>query len=178
LTTLGPLAAEAATQRTVQDLSRYCTACWRNARLQPDCWSDCTQEVFRRLLERVTPDSWGRIFAKETAERREFLRAIDAVKKRNQRAQRPAALTREVADTRTAWRDRIREDRGLVLQAARRHLSPRQEQVLTLSLDGWSIQEIAARLDLPAARVSDEKYKAIRRLQQVPQINATADEHR
>ena len=44
--------ASAAT-RTVTDISRYCTACWRNARLPADRWDDCTQEVLVRLLERV-----------------------------------------------------------------------------------------------------------------------------
>ena len=44
--------------RTVGDLSRYCNACWRNARLDPGCWGDCTQEVFCRLLQRVPPAAW------------------------------------------------------------------------------------------------------------------------
>src|ERR1700681_1105220 len=73
--------ASAANPRTVNDLSRYCTACWRNARLPADCWPDCTQEVFTRLLERVPQDSWGSTLAEETQERRELVRAIDAVKK-------------------------------------------------------------------------------------------------
>ena len=48
------LAAESdGSARAFNDISRYCTACWRNARLHPDCWTDCTQEVFCRLLERV-----------------------------------------------------------------------------------------------------------------------------
>jgi RNA polymerase sigma factor (sigma-70 family) len=166
LTALGS-SAEAATQKAVQDLSRYCTACWRNARLQPDAWPDCTQEVFRRLLERVTPERWGRVLAKETEERQEFLRAIDAVKKRVQRAHRPTPLTQEVADDRANHRHQVAEQRRAVLDAARRHLSPRQERVIALSFDGWSVQEIARKLDLSTARVSDEKYKAIRRLQKL-----------
>ncbi|MGH7227227.1 MAG: sigma-70 family RNA polymerase sigma factor, partial [Gemmataceae bacterium] len=40
-----------ATAKAIADMSRYCATCWRNARLPMDCWSDCTQEVFRRLLE-------------------------------------------------------------------------------------------------------------------------------
>src|SRR5713101_2252205 len=70
------------TTRAVADISRYCTTCWRNAHLHPDCWNDCTQEVFSRLLERVTPDAWERVLQGEGEERREFLRAIDTVKKR------------------------------------------------------------------------------------------------
>src|SRR5437588_4755537 len=79
----GPSQVKAAT-----DISRYCTVCWRNARLHPDSWTDCTQEVFSRLLERVTPEAWGRVLGEEGAERREFLRAIDTVKKRNQRSRK------------------------------------------------------------------------------------------
>src|SRR5437879_4821786 len=67
------------TTRAVADISRYCTTCWRNAHLHPDCWTDCTQEVFSRLLERVNPDAWPQLLKAEGDERREFLRAIDAV---------------------------------------------------------------------------------------------------
>src|SRR5947209_1912197 len=56
------------TVRTISDLSRYCTACWRNAHLHPDSWTDCTQEVFSRLLERVAPQSWDRLLQDEGEE--------------------------------------------------------------------------------------------------------------
>src|SRR6516164_1421015 len=92
MTALGGAPASAAppetTLRAVNDLSRYCTTCWRNARLHPDVWTDCTQEVLTRLLERVGPDSWGRVLKDDCEERPEFLRAIDPVKKRSQRARR------------------------------------------------------------------------------------------
>ena len=68
------------TARAVTDVSRYCTACWRNARLPPDCWGDCTQEVLSRLLQRVPTAHWDRLLQGEGEERQEFLRAIDAVK--------------------------------------------------------------------------------------------------
>ena len=32
--------------------------------------------------------------------------------------------------------------------------------------EGWSVMEIANRLDLPPARVSDEKYKGIAKLRE------------
>src|ERR687883_408345 len=67
------------TAKAVEDISKYCQACWRNARLPADRWQDCTQAVFVRLLERVEADKWGTVLVdSETAERREFLRAIDA----------------------------------------------------------------------------------------------------
>src|SRR5690348_1567347 len=93
LTALGPTAALAAdtpeaTRQAVTAMSRYCTTCWRNARLHPDLWTDCTQEVFSRLLERVMPAAWDRILGTDGEEHREFLRAIDTVKKRTQRQKR------------------------------------------------------------------------------------------
>lgn len=154
------------TARAVSDMSRYCTACWRNARLHPDCWTDCTQEVLCRLLERVAPDDWSQVLKIEGEERREFLRAIDTVKKRTQRGKKFAALPEFLADRREA-RDRcLASDRQMVAQAAADLLSDRQQQILALSFDGWPVYDIAKELRLPAERVSDEKYKAIRKLRE------------
>src|SRR5262249_51269885 len=151
--------------KAVADMSRYCTACWRNARLHPDSWTDCTQEVFSRLLERVTPDSWDRVLQTEGDERREFLRAIDAVKKRTQRSRKWAGnCVEQVADPRTQHGTQLSEVRQAVEQAPQELLSPRQQRILQLSLEGWSVQEIATELATPPERVSDEKYKAIRKL--------------
>src|SRR5262245_34638333 len=69
----GHAVATEGTTRAVHDISRYCTACWRNARLDPGCWSDCTQEVFSRLLQRVQPEDWSQVFHAEADEHREFL---------------------------------------------------------------------------------------------------------
>ena len=77
-----------ATLQAIADMGRYCTTCWRNARLPADLWGDCTQEVFARLLERVPTAAWGQALGADGEERREFLRAIDAVKKRTQRARK------------------------------------------------------------------------------------------
>jgi RNA polymerase sigma factor (sigma-70 family) len=156
-----------ATQRAVGDISRYCSACWRNARLPTDSWTDCTQEVFSRLLERVDPESWSRVLRDEGEERREFLRAIDAVKKRTQRSRRwVPGMVELAADRREPHERRLADDREAVRQAATEVLTPRQQRVLQLSLEGWSVHDIAANLKAPAARVSDEKYKAIRKLRQ------------
>jgi RNA polymerase sigma factor (sigma-70 family) len=171
LSALGPAelatAAPEATMRAVTDMSRYCTTCWRNARLHPDCWTDCTQEVFSRLLERVTPDSWDRVLQAEGEERREFLRAIDTVKKRTQRSRKWAGSDMEqVADARDRHDSRLADERETVRHAALEVLSPRQQRILQMSFEGWSVHEIATELRLPPERVSDEKYKAIRKLRQ------------
>jgi len=169
LTALGSAPASAATTETtlraVNDLSRYCTTCWRNARLHPDVWTDCTQEVFSRLLQRVEPESWTRLLKDDCEERRELLRAIDAVKKRTQRSKRWAPEPAEgVADRRDLHRRSVADQREAVALASAELLSERQQRIMQLSFDGWSVHEIARELRTPPERVSDEKYKAIRKL--------------
>jgi DNA-directed RNA polymerase specialized sigma24 family protein len=170
LSALGPatgLASETreTTVRTVNDLSRYCTTCWRNAHLNPSCWNDCTQEVLSRLLERVTPHAWSRVLQDEGDERREFLRAIDTVKKRSQRSRKWSSAAIETAPDRHAGRERaLAEDRETVRQAAEELLTPRQQRILQMCLDGWQVHDIARELRTGAERVSDEKYKAICKL--------------
>ncbi len=153
------------TEKAIDHMSRYCATCWRNARLPFDSWNDCTQEVFRRLLERVPSDAWNRALRPEGDERREFLRAIDTVKKRTQRARKYSAAIDGVADPREASRSELREEREIVRRAAVEVLSPRQQRIMQLSFEGWTVQEMSEELRLSAERVSDEKYKAIRKLQ-------------
>ncbi|HEX4588346.1 MAG TPA: sigma-70 family RNA polymerase sigma factor [Gemmataceae bacterium] len=163
LSTLGT--APAANPQTVNDLSRYCTACWRNARLPADVWPDCTQEVFARLLERIPPTAWAQTLSDEGQERREFLRAIDAVKKRVQRGRKWSAYPEElIADHRPAVERQRAEVKEELSQAAAEVLSDRQQQILQLTAEGFGVQEIADRLTMGPERVSDEKYKAIRKL--------------
>lgn len=169
LSTLGPgtmarADAPEVDSRAIADLGRYCTTCWRNARLPADSWGDCTQDVFSRLLERVPRERWSSLLQREDDDRREFLRAIDAVKKRSQRARKLTGAVEGVADQHDPENQRLREDREAVSQAAASLLSPRQQRILQLSFEGWSVQEMAQELSLPVERISDEKYKAIRKL--------------
>ncbi len=159
----GSAAADA--PRAIGDISRYCQACWRNARLPADAWPDCTQEVLARLLRTVEPDLWPRVLVDDQGEeRKEFLRAIDAVKKRTQRARRLSSLTADHADYRDRNESSLRDRRDAVAQAGQEVLSARQRRILELSADGWPVPEIADELKTTAERVSDEKYKAIRKL--------------
>lgn len=152
---------------TLGDLGRYCTACWRNAHLPPDDWTDCTQEVFLRLLERVPSGDWHRALTADGAERREFIRAIDTVKKRVQRRHKWTSYPADaVADDQAAQADCRARARADVSRTAGVILSDRQQRILQLSFEGWSVQEIGDELRLPPERVSDEKYKAIRKLRQ------------
>ena len=159
-------ASPAPNPKAVQDIGKYCQTCWRNARLPADRWQDCTQEVFVRLLERIEAEKWETVLKDdETTERREFIRAIDAVKKRTQRARKFSALTADVAEYRGRNESDLRDDREIYSKAAREVLSPRQRRILELTGDGWAIPQIATELAAPVERVSDEKYKAIKKLQ-------------
>jgi RNA polymerase sigma factor (sigma-70 family) len=63
--------------------------------------------------------------------------------------------------------DRSRsEEREVLQQAADAVLSPRQQRILQLTCEGCSIGEIADELAISTDRVSDEKYKAIRKLRE------------
>ncbi len=151
--------------QAVNDLSRYCTACWRNARLPPDCWGDCTQEVLSRLLENIPTPRWNGILQGEGEDRQELVRAIDAVKKRTQRAlKRSQSLVGVVSDGRDSEDRQRADEREAVQLAATELLTARQQRILQLSFEGWEVQDIAQELQLPPERVSDEKYKAIRKL--------------
>jgi RNA polymerase sigma factor (sigma-70 family) len=170
LSALGPATASAADAapapaRAVTDLSRYCTTCWRNARLPADCWTDCTQEVFVRLLERVPQGSWDLVLKTEGDERREFVRAIDTVKKRVQRGRTWASGPHnEFADRRDSHDRKLADDREAVRLAAAEVLTPRQQRILQLTCAGWSVQAISSELQTSPERISDEKYKAIQKL--------------
>jgi RNA polymerase sigma factor (sigma-70 family) len=152
--------------RAVSDISRYCTACWRNARLAPDSWNDCTQEVFCRLLERVGPETWDQVLQADGEERRELIRAIDAVKKRSQRARKHLDSVEMLPDRRGPEEQRLQEKHVMIRDAAQDVLTPRQHQIVQMTLDGWTVHDMARELHLPAARISDEKYKAVRKLKE------------
>ncbi|MBM4069052.1 MAG: sigma-70 family RNA polymerase sigma factor [Planctomycetes bacterium] len=151
----------------IDNVARYCTACWRNARLPADRWGECTQEVFSRLLTTVDATGWQMLLARDSEQRRELIRAIDAVKKQVARERkRTVPLTSVVDDDRDTF-DRARaEVRDEVQLASEQLLSDRQRRIIDMTFDGWSVQDISRELALGTERVSDEKYKAVRKLRE------------
>jgi DNA-directed RNA polymerase specialized sigma24 family protein len=154
----------------VRDIQRYCAVCWRNARLDPGVWEDCTQEVCCRLLTKARSGELdlALVLGDDTPERRELVRAIDMVRKRVQRSKRHQLLDdHATADSHDHdLRARNRLELGEILEAARHAvLTDRQDRIVELWTRGWTIPDIATHLDLPVARVSDEKYKALRKLE-------------
>jgi DNA-binding NarL/FixJ family response regulator len=166
---LAALTAGASETDLVRDIQRYCTVCWRNARLDPRLWDDCTQEVCCRLLTKARSGQLDmtQVLAEDTPERRELVRAIDMVRKRVQRTKRYQpldAFTTPATDLDQRHRDRL--ELGEILEAARRAvLTARQDRIIELWMRGWSVPEIGAELKLAVTRVSDEKYKALRKLE-------------
>ena len=166
---LAALTACAAETDLVRDIQRYCTVCWRNAHLDPGLWDDCTQEVCCRLVTKARSGELdlALVLAEDTEERRELVRAIDMVRKRVQRTRKhqefdPQATPGPDLD----GRDRQRQELGEILLAARAAvLSDRQDRIVELWSRGWTVPEIAETMKLPVARVSDEKYKALRKLE-------------
>src|SRR5206468_11022219 len=99
--------------------------------------------------------------------RRGLARAIDMVRKRVQRARRLQPLDDQSTPGPDIDRlDRERQELGEILEAARRAvLSPRQDRIVELWTRGWTVPDISRTLNLSPARVSDEKYKALRKLE-------------
>lgn len=166
---LAALTACASETDLVRDIQRYCTACWRNAHLDPGLWDDCTQEVCCRLLGKARAGQLdlNLVLSDDTPERRELVRAIDMVRKRVQRAKRHQPLDAEYTlGPDLDQRERNRHELGEILEAARRAvLTDRQDRIVELWTRGWTVPEISQSLKLPPARVSDEKYKALRKLE-------------
>jgi hypothetical protein len=167
---LAALTAHASESDLVRDIQRYCTVCWRNARLDPGLWDDCTQEVCCRLMGKARSGQLdlNRVLAEDSPERRELVRAIDMVRKRIQRSRRFQTLDDQaIPGPDLDRRRRDRQELGEILEAARQAvLTPRQDRIVELWTHGWTVPEIGADMNLPLARVSDEKYKALRKLEQ------------
>jgi RNA polymerase sigma factor (sigma-70 family) len=113
-------------------------------------------------LQRIPMTQWSRLWALDSPERREFIRAIDAVKKRVQRERKRSPLNDN--DLPAAIAERQVEERAAVNMAAATLLSPRQQRIVQMICDGWTIPDMAQELAIPVQRVSDEKYKAIQKL--------------
>ena len=163
------LTASASETDLVRDIQRYCTACWRNARLHPNLWDDCTQEVCCRLLGKARAGQLdlNQVLALDAPERRELVRAIDMVRKRVQREKRFQALDDQCTpgpDVDAKYREQ--RELGELLENARRAvLSDRQDRIVEMWTRGHTVPEIADSLGMSLARVSDDKYKALRKLE-------------
>ena len=153
----------------LRKIQAYCTQSWRNAGIKHQEWSDCTQQVFARLLERIPLDRLLiAIEDPESLERRELNRAIWATSQRSRREKKHSPLDDSASrpEEQDAWPAKM-DALAQVQQAVsgdEARLSPTQREIVTRWSDGESIAAIAESLELSPARISDEKYKAIQKL--------------
>lgn len=153
----------------LEGIQKYCAASWRNAGITKQDWPDCTQEAMAILLERISRKRLSHAIQNDQSpERRELNRSIWCMIQRWRRAPKHVSLDHRDTTVRTAngRSSEAGEELQDAMVVAKRCLSTRQHQILSLCGDGWSISEIADKLDMSSARVSDEKYKAVRKLRQ------------
>jgi len=166
----GSSRATAGELETIDKIERYCTVSWRNAGISQQEWDDCTQQALVELLDRMSRDGLREAIGNvESHERRELNRTVWRTVQRWRRRPRPQTFDetfgseqRDVAcsdETENAWEQ--------IVSASESCLSERQQQILSMMREGWRVGEIAEELQIPQARVSDEKYKAIVKLRGV-----------
>jgi len=161
----GSPTAKAEGTPAIEKLERYCTASWRNAGIDRQDWEDCTQQALTELLERASQQQLTEAIENaESEERRELNRSVWRTTQRWRRSARWYSL--DESSLTDAHKGQAGEAWDQIVEAGRSCLSRRQQQILALARDGWRVSEIAARLSLSAARVSDEKYKAIAKLRE------------
>lgn len=159
----------------IRSIQKYCTTCWSNARLDPGVWEDCTQEVCVRLWGKMRDGliNWSGVLestdSTETPEHRELIRVVDAVRKQAQRLKRylPLEEVAHVGTTRRAESDPAETYAlsDLLRTAREKVLTPRQDRIIELWANGLAISEISHEIGLKVAQVSDEKYKAMCKLE-------------
>lgn len=153
----------------LRKIRAYCSRSWQNAGISHQEWSDCTQQVFTRLLERIDRDQFLiAIEDAESPERRELNRAIWATSQRSRREKKHSPLDHAVRqsedhDPWPAKMEALTQVRSAV-NGDEARLSSTQREIVTRWSDGESISAIADSLKLSPARISDEKYKAIQKL--------------
>ena len=152
----------------LQSIQKYCATSWRNAGITQQDWPDCTQETMTLLLERLSRARLPQaIHDHRSPERRELNRSIWCTIQRWRRGPKHVSLEHPETVHRDAQErsNDVGEQLDDAMAAADRCLTARQQRILALSREGWTVGEIARKLKMTPARTSDEKYKAIRKLQ-------------
>ena len=157
--TAAPASAE---ESAVRDLSRYCTACWRNAGLPIDRWADCTQEVLCQLLQRLPKTDWPEVLTgRDEEKRREFLpRDRPGEEARAAREEVRPARSGAIADSR--FEDDLTDDREEVWAMAFEILTPRQQHILLRAPPTATASPTSRPNSTCPQRISDESTRRFR----------------
>ena len=149
----------------IEQIERYCSKSWRTAHLPRDQWDDSTQQVLTELLERIPRERLGQaIGASTSSERRELNRSIWRIAKRCTRSVRPATLDGYDIASNDRHLTEVDEQIEQILSIAAKKLTDRQNKIIAMLRDGHTVSEIADRMELTPARVSNEKHRAIKQI--------------
>lgn len=169
----GSNSATASELESIDKIERYCTVSWRNAGISQQEWDDCTQQALVELFDCISREGLSKAVENvESDERRELNRTVWRTVQRWRRRPRPLAFDESrIGNDRAAFHcDETENAWEQIASVSESCLSRRQQQILSMMRDGWRVGEIAAELQIPQARVSDEKYKAIVKLRAVLEI--------
>lgn len=153
---------------SIESIERYCNSSWRQAGIPQADWEDCTQDTMLELLSRLPQRDVARAIENSSSpERRELMRSIWCVAQRWRRQMQRSPVSLDVMpdygeDEQVHFVDRLANVE--VLERGLEELTETQQSILKLWCDGHSVADIAQELEMSAARVSDQKYKAIRTL--------------
>jgi RNA polymerase sigma factor (sigma-70 family) len=148
-------------------IGRYCSVSWRNAGIDSQDWEDCTQDAVMLLLERIPRHRLAiAIYDADSSERRELTRTVWCITQRWRRSSKLVSLDDCCLCDCVSDQSDIAEQMEQVERAACVCLTARQRQIFSLRLKGYSNGEIAEKMELTKAQVSDEKYKAIKKLRE------------
>ena len=156
--------------QVVSQIQRYCTSSWRNARIPATEWSDCSQQVFLEMLQRMPKRQLETAIKDASSDpRRELNRSIWRISQRWFRSSKrsPKSLNEAAEPQNAPTREKIDSDIEEVSALAKDRLSPRQNRIFKMLVDGNSVADIADQLQIEPARVSSEKYKMIQKLRRV-----------
>lgn len=164
----GSNSATASELEDIDKIERYCTVSWRNAGISQQEWGDCTQQALVELLDRMSRKGLSEAIGNvESHERRELNRTVWRTVQRWRRQPRPQSFDESWRGQDVAHRDETEHAWEQIASVSESCLSDRQQRILSMMREGWRVSEIAEELQIPQARVSDEKYKAIIKLRSV-----------
>jgi RNA polymerase sigma factor (sigma-70 family) len=151
-----------------ESLHRYCESSWQRAGIPRQDWKDCTHDTIVELL--VDSDKKK---AASCTEDRNLKRCVWRVAKRWQREKRACQLdicdpsvisTHENTDENSAVADASHDEK---LYQAMSQLSAQQREVIQRWSAGQTIKQIANDLRTSSGKVSNQKYKALKKIEQL-----------
>jgi DNA-directed RNA polymerase specialized sigma24 family protein len=152
---------------TIKSIDSYFIASWQRANIPRQDWNDCSQQAFVRLLTRVSQDRWAEAINNvQSKHRRELNRCIWATTQWWRRSNRHRMWSEgDISDRSTTPVLGVTVSEVLEeMHCDAVGLTPIQRCLVDLWASGHSITEMAAKLDVPSRRISDEKYRAIAKL--------------